>query len=184
MSKAIDQYFDHVVNIAGDRGRFFKISDDDPSSPVVVAAFKNVPEDGCLTAFSYGLSSADHPEWKRSRPELIISINSEDYSWALAMGEIIKNGRNENLFTYGSILNFGEKISDDSDMSAFLVFACSVLEEEDLEIKLSDRTVHISQIYPIYSEEIPLVKRLGAEEFYTKLDIDFFDVRRMPVRGV
>lgn len=170
------QYFDYVEDIAGEGGKFFKIGDN--GEAVLVAAYKDVPESGCLTAFSFGLSDAVHPEWVESRPELVISVNSDDYAWALAMGEIIKNGRGKSLFSYGSILNFGTPISEESSMSAFFVFVCNVLEEDDLKIQLTDRVVNLSQIYPIYQAEIPLIKKIGVEKFFTGFDIDFFNVRR------
>lgn len=81
-------------------------------------------------------------------------------------------------------MNFGVPISDESPMSSFLVFACTMLEYDDAKVVLSDRTVHLSQVYPIHVEEIPLIKKIGAEKFHTELGIDFFDVRRQPVRSV
>ena len=179
-NSSVDQYLEHVAGIAGGDGKFFRCGGDS-DLPIIVAAYDAVPEPGCLTAFTFGLSSATHPEWINSRPELVISVNSTDYAWALAMGEMVNRGRSEHLFSYGSILNFGQPVSDESAMSAFLVFACDILEDEDITVSLNDRIVHISQIYPIYTEEISLIKKIGAEKFFSGLDIDFFDIRRPPV---
>jgi len=178
MKTPIDQYFDHIESVAGEGGIFYRIEDD---PKIVVAAYPDVPESGCLTAFSYGLSSAERKEWKNSRPELVISVDSKDTAWAIAMGEIIRNGRGECLFSYGEIFNFDRPVSDESGMSSFLVFACDVLDSADLKVILSDRIVYISQIYPIYKEETATIKALGGERFFTSLSIDFFNTKRAPV---
>lgn len=181
--KPLEQYLDHIDGIAGEKGTYFRISEGS-DSPVVIAAYKEVPEPECLTAFTFGLSCADHPEWTHGRPELVICVDSTDYAWALAMGEMVKNGRDDNLFSFGTILNFGMPVSNESAMSAFLVFACTMLEYDDAKVVLSDRTVHLSQLYPIYVEEIPLIKKIGPEKFHTDLGVDFFNTRRTPVISV
>jgi hypothetical protein len=147
-----------------------------------VISYANVPEDGSTTAFSYGLSSINHPEWVNSRPELVISVDSLDSSWPLAMGEIIRNGRAESIFSYGTIINFGQPVSDESEMSCFLVFACSVLDKDDLSVQLPDRKVHLSQLYPVYASEVALIKELGAERFVREVDTELFNVKRAPRR--
>lgn len=66
-------------------------------------------------------------------------------------------------------------------MSAFLVFACTILEAEDVRIDLGCWTVNISQLYPIYRQEIALIHSVGAERFFRENAIDFFDPGRDPV---
>ena len=183
MSKPVEQYLDHVESILGGEGEFYKISD--PDEPLVaVVSYSDVPEAGCVTAFSYGLSSASIAEWKMSRPELVISVNSADVAWPLAMGEMIRNGRGrEHLFAWGRVLDFGEPISNESDMSAFFMYKCMVLDETDVTVTLSDRRIHLSQIYPIFKEEITLIDMVGAQSFFDDFGIDFYDVQRQPARS-
>ena len=178
MKEKIGIFFDHVESIAGKAGVFFPI---DENPKIVVAQYQDVPESGCLTAFSFGLSVAGHKEWRNGRPELMISMDSGDSAWALAMGEAIRNGWSNCLFSHGNILNFGQKISDESDMSAFLVYACSVLDSSDVRVDVGEWSINISQLYPIHSLEIPLIKKIGAEKFFNDFDIDFFDPRRVPL---
>lgn len=174
----IEQYLQHIEGICGENGRFYKITDEGEFPPITVVSYADVPEAGCTTAFSFGLSSVDHSEWINSRPELVISVNSLDSAWPLAMGELIRNGRDHCLFSYGMILNFGQPVSDESPMSSFLVYACTVLDETDLTVQLSDRKVHLSQVYPIHQSEIPIIKDIGVEQFIHHLGIDLFDVNR------
>lgn len=174
----IEPYLKHIEGICGDNGRFFKITDEGELPPISVISYADVPESGCTTAFSFGLSSVAHREWVNSRPELVISVNSLDVAWPLAMGELIRNGRDHCLFSYGMILNFGQPVSDESPMSRFLVYACTVLDEKDLTIDLPDRKVHLSQIYPIHQSEVAVIKDLGVETFVHRLGLDLFDVKR------
>ncbi|KQV51689.1 hypothetical protein ASE26_29435 [Duganella sp. Root198D2] len=95
------------------------------------------------------------------------------------MGELIRNAKGrEHVFSWGEILDFRTAISEESEMSAFLCFECTVLAKEDLTVKLADRTIFLSQIYPIYEEEIDFIQSIGVERFFYDLNIDFFDVKR------
>ena len=105
--KNAEIFFQKIEGICGENGLLFKITDNEETPPISVVSYLNVPEAGCTTAFSFGLSSVCHKEWVNSRPELVISVNSLDISWPLAMGEIIRNGRDRCLFNYGMILHFG-----------------------------------------------------------------------------
>jgi hypothetical protein len=180
MSKTVEQYVQHIESICGCEGRYFRISDPNEVPPISVISFEGVPEVGCSTAFSYGLSSVNHEEWRYSRPELVISVNSLNTAWALAMGELIRNGRDRCLFSYGNMLKFGQRITNESDMTAFLVFACTILNENDLSVDLPDRKILFSQIYPVYEEELALISDVGPERFVFDLGIDLFDVSREP----
>jgi hypothetical protein len=177
---SLETYVKHIEDICGTAGRYFRITDEYESSSICVVSYPNVPEEGCTTAFSFGLSSVPHEEWRNSRPELVISVNSLDTAWPLAMGELIRNGRDQCLFSYGMILNFGQKIVEESEMTCFLVFACTVVEDSDSVVELEDRKVHFSQLYPIHHSETGLIKDVGVERFFFDLGIDFFDVKRMP----
>jgi hypothetical protein len=178
--KSIDIFLEHIENICGSNSRFFEINDEGEQPPLCVVSYAGVPEEGCITAFSFGLSSIPHKEWSNSRPELVISINSLDTAWPLAMGELIRNGRDHCLFSYGMVLNFGQAISDESEITCFLVYECTVLQASDLSILLPDRNVHLSQIYPVYQSEVNLIMEVGPERFVHHLGIDLFDIRRPP----
>ena len=172
-------YQKFLENICGRTGRTFSITDHHESPSIEVLAFPGVPQEQSTTSFSFGLSSVAKKEWIDSRPELIISVDSIDASWGLAIGELIHRGRDTCLFEYGSILRFGEKITSDSKMSDFLLFASNVLDEDDCNCVLEDRKIHFTQAYPIYGSEIELVKKIGPEKFVFNLSINLFDVHRI-----
>lgn len=177
MKKRIEEYFDHIESIAG-KGRYFKISDEGELPCISVVSFADVPEEGEVTSFTYGLSLFEHKEWVKGKPELLISVKSKDNSWALAMGECVRlNGAND-LFSVGSILNFSEQISNESKMSSFLIFFNALLEDEDACFDLQGERINLVQLYPIYAEEAELIHKIGAQRFFFNLGIDFSDVQR------
>jgi hypothetical protein len=111
----------------------------------------------------------------------MISIRSRDHAWALCMGEIIRSHRQDSLFEYGTILHVHERVVDDSPMTSFLIFASSLLSESQQRITLADRTIHVSQLYPIHAQEAETIRRMGVETFFWDLEIDFYDTQRPPV---
>lgn len=149
---------------------------DEPLISAVV--FRDIPQSGSLTSFSYGLSLQSHPDWTKSRPELVLSVDSLQPAWGLVPGELVRRGRGRVSFSYGNILNFGEPVSDDSAMSSFVVYACASIDQSDLFIELPQANVHIVQIYPIYESEAGLVEQIGPEKFLTNLGNSVYDVHR------
>jgi len=174
------QYFAFLDELAGERARTYEMTAPSEANPVFVAVYNNIPDDGHITAFTFGLSSVVHPDWNNSRPELMISVRSNDDAWALCMGEIISAYRGTIPFSYGSILHFRQRIVDDCPMTSFLVFASSLLSAAQQTISLPDRLISISQIYPIYEEESALIHQVGVERFFWEFDINFSDLSRPP----
>ncbi len=180
MINIAEEYLNLLDENAGDDGKIFGITDKNEKPQLFVVIYNDLPEPNQTTSYSYGLSTVNHKEWKYSRPELIISVHSMDKSWGLAMGETIKQARFDSTFEYGSIFDFGEQISDDSEMSAFIIFANSLYDEGDV-LELTDRKIRFSQLYPIYREEIDTIKKIGVEQFFSTSEIDFYDIKRKKI---
>lgn len=179
MATPYDQYLAAIDEMAEQNGeRYVIVEASATSSLLSVSRYVNIPEPGYSMSFSFGLSSVAHPQWTLSRPELILSVNSLDVSWALALGEVIKRGRGHHLFTYGTIVRFGERISSESGMTDFLVFANCLFDEEDSVVVLADRRIHWSQLHPIYHSEIDVIRHVGVQEFFFRRGVDFFDIGR------
>ena len=179
MTRSSEQYIAALDDLAGGNPRhLYKITDHDEIPPVYAVIYNDTPESGHTTGFTFGLSSANHADWVYSRPELMISVKSTDHSWAICAGEIVRNWRHDNSFLQGTVLHFRQRIVDTCPMTSFLIFTCDLLEPELQRIPLADRTVHLSQLYPIYEEEAPLLLEIGLEKFFFKLGIDFSDVDR------
>jgi Suppressor of fused protein (SUFU) len=180
MKSNIEIYLDHLDDLAGKKGKFHKISDDDVHPGLWVVTYNDVPDSGSSTSFTFGLSEVDHPEWKLGRPELAISVHSHDDAWGLAAGFVAYQLRGKCAFCYGDYIRFNAQISNESQMDAFFVFTPMIMDKEQYTIRLSEREIHIVQLYPIYSSEIALIEGHGATVFWRSEGIDFFDIKREP----
>ncbi|MBI4941517.1 MAG: suppressor of fused domain protein [Actinobacteria bacterium] len=148
---------------------------------VTVIRYDDLPEPGMLTALTYGLSLAEHPEWRLGRPELCISVRSQDPCWGYAIGHLATQMSGECAFCYGDTLNFNERISEESAMTAFVVFAPAVLDRADFTgIDVGDRLpINIAGMYPIHDRERLWIREQGLEAFW-QLEWDPYDVTRQP----
>jgi len=182
MTQHMKEYFDSIEEITDCEGTYFPIHDEeDKPSGIVIATYENIPEASHKTFFSYGLSIAQHQEWKSSTPELLLSVKSDEDDWGLAMGEVILQSRSKSLFSVGTVVDFKAKISSDSDMSAFFIYFNCLLEREASYIRIPGiMPIFLQQMYPIYASEIDLFNEIGPQKFFTLPDVDFFDVRREP----
>jgi hypothetical protein len=62
-------------------------------------------------------------------------------------------------------------------MTAFLIFAPSVLDETERQLILRDRVINFAQLYPIYEEEIEVIERAGMDGWFSG-DYDPYSVTR------
>lgn len=157
-----------------------------PGAPKLVAMiYRDVPEAGHVTGVTYGLSEVAHADWQFGRPELIISVQSTDIAWPLAVGDLANRLRGQCPFCYGNVINLGEQIADESEMSAFFIFAPSILERADfLNIDVGgSQPVNIAGMYPIYDSERARFSELGLESFWHHPNFDLYDVRRPKVNS-
>jgi hypothetical protein len=144
--------------------------------------YRDLPDPGMTTTITYGLSLADHEEWRHGKPELCISVASEDVAWGLACATIGESLRGQCPFCYGDTIDFGERISDESQMTAFVIFAPAVLPRDsyaDIDVG-EDRPVHIAGCYPIHDSERHFIHENGLEAFWRGVEWDPFDVTRPP----
>ena len=181
----IEKYLEHLDDIFPIEPEFNIFDSNKPElSGVTSIIYKDIPEKGMITGVTYGLSLERHSEWlEDKRAELIITVDSDKIDWALVVGYVANNLRGHAPFCYGDTINFGEKISDDSEMSAFTVFVPSILENEDyldIDIGLSYK-INISGLYPIYSSEIEFIKRNGFEQFIDHENFDLYSINRKKI---
>jgi suppressor of fused protein SUFU len=153
----------------------------DGGPPICVFVFRDKPQ-GMITGVTYGLSLCPYPTWKFARPEMIVSVESNDIGWPCAAATFAAMFRGEKPFQYGDIFTTDIPLAPDTKMDGFLVFAQSVLDEEVQEVQLSTYKVHFSQFYPIYREEIPIYERIGLEAFWKHRDFDRYAANRKPIR--
>jgi hypothetical protein len=181
MKSSIEVYIDWLNALANKEAEYHKITEERERPAIWSLIYRNSPEPGSLLAFTYGLSSVEYRSWTLGRPELVVCVESQDINWGLAVAFLAKSFRGKSPFSYGTIHRFGERISSDSDMTAFVVFATSVLEPAEGHIELPDRTINLVQMYPIYEDEIELIKSKGVDRWVDRVD-NIYDPRRKSVR--
>ena len=180
----VERYLDHLDDIFQREPRFFKNESKQPGLPGVTAIlYPGVPEKGYITGLTYGLSLGQHPDWKFGRPELCISIASTEEIWGEVAAFLANQLRGIHPFAYGDTIDFGTPIHESSDMSAFFVFAPSILEKPDyLDIEIgTPYKINIAGLYPIYKEEIATIQKIGLKDFWFHPDFDMYDIHRPPI---
>lgn len=160
---------------------------DQPGGPRISAlVYRDVPDPGMQIGVTYGLSLIDNPAWTRGRPELLIAVQSADDHWSRAAGLLAANIP-DCPFTYGTVLNFGQPISQESAMDHFVVFAPAILDRDDFLNVLDapegappQDVVNLAGLYPIHASEAAAISDGRLEEFW-KSGADLYDVTRPPV---
>ena len=172
----------HLRSIFGDADVIHSAEAADNGVPVSVFVYQDIPEPGLITGVTYGLSLVNFPAWKFSRPEMIVTANSTDIDWPLAAATFAASFRGQKAFQYGDIFTTDVPLAADTRMNGFLVFAQSLLSDEEVSVQLGTYKVHFSQFYPIYKEEVDVYERLGLEAFWKHKDFELYDIHRSPVR--
>jgi hypothetical protein len=149
--------------------------------PVSVMFWRDFPEKGTLTSVTYGLSEANHPDWKYGKPEIILSLDTADESWGIGTAIFASDFQGKKSFTYGSVFTTDVPISRESEMTGFFVFAPSFLEQDEATIQLPDCKIHLSGMYPIYKEEVDVFNEIGLENFWHHSNFNMYDVNRKRV---
>jgi hypothetical protein len=149
---------------------------------ITVFFFEDLPEEGTLTAVTCGLSNANHPDWKFGMPELIVSLDTADINWGIAAGYFASAFYGVKSFSYGDLFRIDDPISDESDMKGYLVFAPSFLDSEQAKFELSDRTIILNGMYPLYEEEFEVYSKVGLEKFWNANGFDLYNTNRSHVK--
>lgn len=184
MASEAELFLDHITEMFGKEDFIRKIPELKRNGvPVHVFFYHNLPENGYLTAITYGLSESNHPKWIHGKPELIITLKTEDESWGIAAGEFAAKYQGEKTFSYGDIFTTDNPISDESEMTGFLVFAPSFLSKEQAAIELKTKNIYLIGMYPIYPEEVASYGNLGLEAFWHHPNFDMYDVKRKKIRA-
>lgn len=181
MASRGETFLAHLQAVAGGREpRLLPVASTKPGvADVTVIVYDHVPEPGMTTGITYGLSIVDHPLWRITRPELCLTVATRDDVWMHAIGELAERLRGDCAFVYGSTVDVGTPITADTDMSAFVVFAPSVLDRADyesVEVGENDR-ISIVGLYPVHESERRFILGHGLEEFWN-LGWDMHDVTR------
>jgi hypothetical protein len=173
----------HIEEIFGTAESIKKHDSPRGGAPVSVFIYRNIPEAGMVTGVTYGLSGYPHPDWKLSRPEMIISVESEDDMWAWTAAYFCAEFRGEKRFCYGDVFTTEGPLASDTKMDGVLVFAQSILDPKVQALQVNDYKIHFSQFYPIYRSELEVYRKIGLERFWKHEGFAMYDPKRPPIGG-
>jgi len=179
MHPEFEEFLEQLEEMIGYEGDVYKLTEEDEKPPLWVVIYDDVPDDGNVTAFTYGLSSVPVSDGE-ARPlrELVLSIESDNIDWGFAAGVLAKSLRGRCPFDKGNVVKFGERIAKDSGLSAFVAYPPTVLDEDQVQLELDGRTIEFMQLVPIYEEEIPVLESLGVDGFFADESFDIYKVDR------
>lgn len=173
-----ERYTEYLSATFGEESQILREDGVDGGPPISIFVYEDCPEPGMTTGVTYGLSLIDNPVWTRSRPEMVISIESPNLSWQSVAANLTAYFSLKKRFSYGDVFTVDGPLTDDTEMDAFLIFAQSVLDPEHASVELPDYRIHLSQFYPFYRSEIELYDRIGLEAFWKHPGFGMYDPKR------
>lgn len=177
-------FSDFLSEVFGQEETILKHDAEDGGPPVWVFVFRDIVGPGTITGVTYGLSHFKHPDWiTGSRPELIVSMKSQDLAWASAAAYFAASFRGQKRFSYGDVFTTEVPLAEDTQMDGFFVFAQSILDMPPPHLELNDYQISFSQLYPIYRAELPLYSQIGLEAFWKHPDFDLDDPKRPAIHA-
>ena len=182
MSTRVEKFLAHLDRMSGGvEPKFWPVESTSPGHEGVTAiGYTNMPEEGLLLGVTYGLSLARQEEWRLGRPELSVSVRSNDPAWVLAIAYLAEQLRHDCPFRYGDNINFGEPIAAGSGLDGFVVFAPVAFGPDDARVDVGDDVpIQIAGMYPTYAVEREFIAEKGLEVFWA-LEWDPYDVARPP----
>jgi len=182
----LSKFLEHLDAIFKTEPEFFPFESKIPGATnLACMVYREIPEADHITGVTYGLSEVAHPSWHAARPELIISVQSKDVAWPLAVAQVANQLRGACPFGYGDVIDFGESIAEGSEMSAFLVFTPAILAPQAaLGIDVgAQQPINLAGVYPIYPREQLVLAEVGLERFWNHPNLDRYDVHRAAVES-
>jgi len=173
----VQRFIEHIDGLAGTDRKVYDFSEEG-DVPLYVMAYDDVPEKGYITAVTFGLSLVPHKEWKKARPELLVSVKDKDHSWAKALGEVAYQLRGKCPFVFGDTVGLETNIAKNTKMSSFVAFAPIVLDRKDTVVPLSSYPVELRQLYPLYTGERVRIDNEGLDWFLEVDGLNPHDVKR------
>jgi hypothetical protein len=180
MNQAAEQYIAALTLRCGEPASVAGVESDNPDLGMVLAiAFRDYPQPGLLTGFTYGLSAASHPQWRDAKPELVVTVQSADEAWTHAVAYLVEWQRERHDFAPGSLFHYGKPVVPDSAMNSFLVFEPATKDEGMFApILLESQRIALQMAYPLYEGEVGLIQKVGIRKFMGLPQYDFFSVVR------
>ncbi|MFI0719786.1 suppressor of fused domain protein [Streptomyces sp. NPDC021224] len=152
---------------------------------VLALAYRDMPSTGLLTGITYGLSLSGSADGTVRRHELVITVRSQNLSWASVPAKAVAALRGISPFDPGRAIGYAQRFVEESGMSSLLVGA-PVSSLALLPFSVSpagvrdEDVVDFVGVYPIYSSERELVRKDGFDALWER-EWDRCDPLREPV---
>ena len=170
MPSPIEQLLDNYDRITECDATFRGASGDDPSVKLNVATYSGFPSSGCSTSFTVGLFRLHDGGAPK---ELTISMRGAEEVWELACGYAAKNFWRNCQFNHGDIIDFEDKISSQSEMSAFVVVTPINLSSDNHTLTIGSTEIRMMQVLPIYEQERVWLSSGGdVDQFLQSFEIE------------
>lgn len=144
-----------------------------------LVVYDDFPVKGTNTAFTYGLSAAAHTEWVNEKPELSMVLNNGNREYFQSMGYLTEWQRADHAFKSGSLFRFGRPIASHTFMDSFLVFdQVSEVMQDMASVSFAQLNIRINGLYPLYHDEIPMIKQVGIKKFFGLKEFHPYDASR------
>ena len=182
VSTRVEKFLAHLDRLSGGlEPQFWPVESSSPGEQGMTAiGYQNTPEDGLLLGVTYGLSLAHQEAWRLGRPELSVSVRSDDPAWVLSIAYLAEQLRHDCPFSYGNTINFGEPIAAGSQLDGFVVFVPLAFEPADAQVDVGDDLpITVVGMYPTHAVEREFIAEQGLEAFW-RLEWDPYDVTRRP----
>lgn len=182
VSTRVEKFLGHLDRLSGGvEPKFWPVESTSPAHEAVTAiGYQNMPERGLFLGVTYGLSLARQKEWRLGRPELSVSVRSDDPAWVLSIAYLAEQLRHDCPFLYGDAINFGEPIAAGSGLDGYVVFAPLAFDRDDARVDVGDDLpIQVVGMYPTYAVEREFIAEEGLEAFWA-LEWDPYDVDRRP----
>ena len=185
MIQKSELFVQYLIDSLGDYSSIIGIETRDQAMGMVLGVtYRDYPEPGLTTGITYGLSAASHPEWKDYKPELCITVESINDDWVSAVSRLVEWNRSNHSFMPGSLFHYGNVIASDTQMDSFLVFNAGIGEAAHIgptfapPIQLADETIRIFQVYPLYHDEVEMIRKVGIRKFTGLREYAPYNVQR------
>ena len=116
----LERFREQIENQMGGKAQVFREKSARKKMPFVYTLAFPDAQTQELSAFSYGVSHASHPE-QLHQVELCLQVQSTDMAWAHIVGYLANQLRGDCPFRKGEIIKIGQAIASDSSMDAFVV---------------------------------------------------------------
>jgi len=174
-------YIDSLTGLFGEPHAIHVADAEGGGSQVSVLFWHDLPEEGFMTAVTYGLSERNHPDWKNGKCELILTLNTKDKDWGIAMAVFANSFGGKKSFTYSSVFTTDIPLSKESEMCGFFVFAPAILEPKNAVLQMPGYKIFLKGMYPIYECEVTVLNEIGLENFWHHDNFDMYNVNRKQI---